>query len=146
MNRPRHQSARNRRQQAGVMLIEALIAILLFSLGILGLIGLQARATQLSVDAEDRNRASLLANDVASIMWLKKSVTLTTAELEGWQARVADRAVTGLPNGEGDVDPVSGTTNAADITITWRAPSRSSEETEQRSTYTTRVILPLASP
>ncbi|WP_324814246.1 fimbrial assembly protein [Variovorax sp.] len=126
------------------MLIEALIAILLFSLGILGLIGLQARATQFSVDAEDRNRAALLANDVASIMWLKKSITLSETEKDGWEARLAAVDTGGLPGGEGLIEPVDGTTNAADITITWRQPSR--DASAQASTYTTRVTLPLASP
>lgn len=121
-------------------MIEVLIAILLFSLGVLGLVGLQARALSYSIDAEDRNRASLLANDVASIMWLKKSVTLTTAELDAWKARVAATAVTGLPSGLGDVDPVTGTTNSADITITWCPPSR--DCSTQSSTFTTRVTLP----
>ena len=40
------------------------------SVGLLGLIGLQARAVNFSVNAEDRNRAALFANDVASGMWL----------------------------------------------------------------------------
>ena len=55
-----------RASQSGVALIEVLISILLFSLGILGLIGLQARAISFSVDAEDRNRAALFANEIAT--------------------------------------------------------------------------------
>ena len=129
-----------RQRQRGVAIIEVLIAVLLFSLGILGLIGLQARALSFSIDAEDRNRASLLANDAASIMWLKRSVTLTTAELDAWKARVAASAEHGLPSGIGDVTVVTGTTNVADISITWHRPSRSAAE--QDSTFTTRVTLP----
>jgi len=130
----------HRKRQRGVAIIEVLIAVLLFSLGILGLIGLQARALSFSIDAEDRNRASLLANDVASTMWLKRSVTLTTAELDAWKARVAASTEHGLPGGSGDVTGVSGTTNAADITISWHRPSRAG--TEQNSNFTTRVTLP----
>lgn len=129
-----------RQRQRGVAIIEVLIAVLLFSLGILGLIGLQARALSFSIDAEDRNRASLLANDVASIMWLKRSVTLTESELNAWKARVGASAQHGLPSGNGDVTVVTGTTNVADISITWHRPSRLS--TEQDSTFTTRVTLP----
>jgi type IV pilus assembly protein PilV len=51
-------------------LIEALVSILIFSFGVLGLIGLQASAINFSVDAEDRNRAALFANEIASSMWL----------------------------------------------------------------------------
>ena len=126
-----------RRDQRGVAILEVLIAVLLFSLGILGLIGLQARALSFSIDAEDRNRASLLANDAASLMWLKKSVTLTTAELDAWNARVAAAAVSGLPGGTGTVTNVNATT--ADIKIEWHRPSRDSE---QDSNFTTRVVLP----
>lgn len=68
-------------RQHGVALLEVLISILIFSFGILGLIGLQARAIGFSLDAEDRNRAALLADDVASLMWLNNSVTLPAADL-----------------------------------------------------------------
>jgi type IV pilus assembly protein PilV len=44
------------------MLLEALIAILIFSFGILGLVGLQANAINLSTDAKYRADAALLAN------------------------------------------------------------------------------------
>ena len=37
-----------RSRQSGVMLLEALIAILIFSLGILGLVGMQASAVRAS--------------------------------------------------------------------------------------------------
>jgi type IV pilus assembly protein PilV len=132
-------NARRRHAQSGLAILEVLIAVLLFSLGILGLLGLQARAVSFSIDAEDRNRAALLANDAASIMWLKKSVTLSAPDLAAWQERVEAVSVSGLPNGEGTIAGVSGTTNSADITITWHRPSRDSE---QDSTFTTRVVLP----
>ena len=129
-----------RRRQRGVAIIEVLIAVLLFSLGILGLIGLQARALSFSIDAEDRIRASLLANDAASIMWLKRSVTLTEPELTAWQTRVAASTEHGLPGGSGTVTVLAGTTNVADISITWHRPSRA--DIEQDSSFTTRVTLP----
>lgn len=56
-------------KQAGVMLIEALIAILIFSLGILAIVKLQATSIQQSASAESRALASMLANDVISQMW-----------------------------------------------------------------------------
>ncbi len=130
-----------KRRQGGAMLIEVLVAVLLFSLGILGLLGLQARAMSFSIDAEDRNRAALLANDAASLMWLTKSVTLDAAVLTAWKARVADAAASGLVNGAGSVAQV-GTTNSADITIEWQAPARGTSTTSPKSRLTTRVILP----
>jgi len=47
-----------------MMLIEALIAVLIFSFGILGLIALQANAIKLSTDARYRTDAALLANQL----------------------------------------------------------------------------------
>ena len=51
------------------MLLEALIAILIFSNGILGLIGLQGAAAKASVDAKFRSEAALLANELIGQMW-----------------------------------------------------------------------------
>ncbi|MBL8367702.1 MAG: hypothetical protein JNM54_07255, partial [Candidatus Accumulibacter sp.] len=45
------------REQAGVMLLEALIAILVFSLGILSLVALQATSIKLTGDAKYRTDA-----------------------------------------------------------------------------------------
>ena len=126
-------------RQAGVALLEVLVSILLFSLGVLGLIGLQTRAISLSTDAEDRNRAALMANDVASTMWLSKSTTtIDTSAGSAWQTRVADQSKGGLPNGALIITAV--TASSADIKITWKATSRSTGDAS--STLTTRVTLP----
>lgn len=132
MKRPR---LTPRRRQAGVALLEVLVSVLLFSLGLLGLIGLQARAISLSSDAEDRNRASLLANEVVAMMWLNKSLTVPPATLAAWQERVASPTTGGLPAGNGSVE-MDGAT-AAKVTIKWRAPSNDAD-----SQLTTRVVLP----
>ena len=129
------------RPQKGAALIEVLVSILLFSLGILGMIGLQARAISVSVDSEDRNRAALLANDVSSWMWINRSVTVASGELTAWQARVANPAAGGLPSGLGTVTPVTGSTNSADVRITWRSPARRTDE--ENSVLTTRITLNL---
>lgn len=134
MKQPRE--ATRRHGQAGIALLEVLVSVLLFSLGMLGLIGLQARAVSFSVDAEDRNRAALLANEVVALMWLNQSTTLSAAALEAWQKRVALPSPGGLPSGKGKVAPV-GTGKAADVTISWQAPSRSTG-----SQLTTHVELP----
>lgn len=52
------------------MLLEALIAILIFSMGILAMIGLQAAAVKLSGDAKYRSDANLLANQLIGQMWV----------------------------------------------------------------------------
>lgn len=131
-----------RRSQAGVALIEVLVSVLLFSLGILGLIGLQTRAISLSIDAEDRNRAALIANDIATAMWIGRTVAITPASgTPPWSDRVKNLEAGGLP--EGKVAITSDVaTNTADILITWRPPQRA--DAEQGSRLTTRVTLPPA--
>jgi type IV pilus assembly protein PilV len=58
-----------KRAQRGVMLLEALIAILIFSIGILGLMGLQATAVKQSTDARYRSQAAQLADQLVGQMW-----------------------------------------------------------------------------
>jgi type IV pilus assembly protein PilV len=57
-----------RKKQSGVMLLEALIAILIFSLGILGVVGMQASAIAANRDAKYRTDAGLLANELIGEM------------------------------------------------------------------------------
>ena len=53
-----------RKAQSGVMLLEALIAILIFSFGVLGVVGLQTTAQAVTRDASYRADAALLANEL----------------------------------------------------------------------------------
>jgi type IV pilus assembly protein PilV len=121
-------------------LIEALVSVLIFSFGILGLIGLEASAINFAGDAEDRNRAALLANEIASSMWLANSVTVTGAPLTAWQNRVKDQTQGGVPNGTVAITPVAGSTNSADIVLTWKPHTDKAADPARQ--FTTRVILP----
>ncbi|RDI21926.1 type IV pilus assembly protein PilV [Pseudacidovorax intermedius] len=125
-------------RQAGVALIEVLVSILLFSIALLGLIGLQAQATSLSLEADYRSRAALLADEIAAQVWMKKTVALDSDAITSWKNKVASSASL-LPSGTGGFDRV-GSTNAVDITITWKPPSRSS--TDAASSFRTRVTVP----
>jgi type IV pilus assembly protein PilV len=128
------------RAQRGVALLECLMALLIFSVGLLGLLGLEARVMNISVDSENRNRAAMLASEVASQMWLNNRVTLppvpATADYTALLARVPDQTKGGLPGGVVTITAVPLTTNAADIKVTWQ------EVNAPPSTLTTRVILP----
>lgn len=59
----------SRHTQSGAFLLEALIAILIFSFGILGIVGLQAKAIRFTNDSEYRAEATYLANSLISQMW-----------------------------------------------------------------------------
>ena len=62
--------APTRRRETGVLLIEALIGILLFMIGVLGLIGLQATTIATAADAQYRGEAEALAAQLITQMWL----------------------------------------------------------------------------
>jgi type IV pilus assembly protein PilV len=126
----------HRRAARGISLIEVLVVLVLFSFGLIGMVGLQARALQTSVGAEDSARASLLVNDLASRMWGARSIMLDAAVVEDWNDRVADTTQGGLPNGEGTVT-VAG--NVATIRVTWRAPH---EPSTASHVHQTQVQMP----
>lgn len=125
-----------RRSGRGLSLIEVLVVLVLFSFGLIGMVGLQARAVQTSVSAEDSARAALLASDIASQMWTARSVTLDADVVAAWASRVADPTLGGLPNGAGSVT-VAGA--IATVAITWRAPH---ESAATQHVYRTQVQIP----
>lgn len=132
-----------RKPQSGMTLIEVLVSILIFSFGILGMVGLLARASQFSVDAEDRNRASLLANEIASAMWTAGSVTnVPPPVLAAWTRRVRDPQAGGLINGTGAITfEGAGSGTVATIEVTWRHPGRKAEDSGSTNRYVTQVVI-----
>ena len=119
-----------RRSQEGVMLLEALIGILIFSMGILALLGMQAAAMRATVDAKYRSEAAFLANEIIGTMWVDRAniASYATAscsgytECNGWLTRLQAR----LPNATGANAPtivISG--QQATVTIFWQRPGES---------------------
>jgi type IV pilus assembly protein PilV len=133
MNRfPQHH--RPARAQRGVALLESLMALLIFSVGLLGLLGLEARVMTTSTNSENRNRAAMLAGEVASQMWLRNTVSATDPAVMTAKANAGNQALGGLPGGVVTIAALA--TNIADITVTW------TEVNAPQDTLTTRVILP----
>jgi len=122
----------------GLSMIEVLVAIVLISFGILGLVSLQARAVQYSVSAEDSQRASLLANEIAAQMWGANTVSLGADVVKTWQDRVADPSVAGLPNASGSIN-VAASGRMARITVQWRAPHAAAGDDNR---YVTDIVIP----
>ena len=60
---------RTKSKQIGSVILEALIAILIFSLGILSLVGLQATAISTVSDAQYRSTAGFLADQMVGLIW-----------------------------------------------------------------------------
>lgn len=124
--------------QSGLMMIEVLISILIFSIGILGIVALQTKAMQFSGDAQNRNIASNLANDLVAQMWLSNSSDPSNAALASkittWKTRVSDSQ---LPNANGNVEKNGDITN---ITITYKPPTKKASENANQ--YVTQITIP----
>lgn len=57
------------RHQEGIVLLEAMIAIVIFAIGVLGLVGLQASSAKEATNAKYRTDASLLVDQLVGKMW-----------------------------------------------------------------------------
>jgi type IV pilus assembly protein PilV len=120
----RHQN----RGQGGFALLEALIAVLIFSLGILGLVGLQAATTQSTSVAKTRVEASFIASQRISDIWGDIANMASKAETD------TDISGLGLPNGK-RTTAIDG--NNVTVTITWKMP----KETTVQSYNTVAVVI-----
>lgn len=65
----------SRRRSAGFTMIEVLVALLVFSLGVLGLVAIQATATRMASDARDRAVATFLADQILARMLISDRTT-----------------------------------------------------------------------
>jgi type IV pilus assembly protein PilV len=132
-------AVRARRSAArGFMLIEALVAILIFSFGILGLIGLQANMTKAQTSSKFRGDAAYLAQQLIGSMWadLPNMASYASANCSAYTRCadwVAKRNAT-LPSSTSTV-AVNVTTGEVSITITWNPP----DEGTHRYAITTSV-------
>jgi type IV pilus assembly protein PilV len=140
MNKP-YRPLRLRRDQAGFTLLETLVAIVIFSIGLLGVVGLQARSIQFSVDGEDRNRASLMADDIVATMW---GNNIPSASLDATARTALAAGATGGPYNATAVVGAPDASGVVEISITWRPPSRPASEPD--SSYTTKVFIPSPTP
>jgi type IV pilus assembly protein PilV len=126
------------RRQAGFTLIEVLVAVLIVSIGLLGIVGLHSRAIQYSVGSEDVTRAARLVDEAAWAIQDQGTLPLRASAYDAWRARVQDPAV-GFPYGVGEITPHAELPDVARITITWRPPDLPDSAPPRR--YTTEVAL-----
>jgi type IV pilus assembly protein PilV len=62
-------TATPRKAQQGMSLLEGLLAVLIFSVGILALVALQSTSVRATTDAKFRADAGFLANQLIATMW-----------------------------------------------------------------------------
>lgn len=154
MNHPQRPRPRPR-LQAGFMLIEVLISVLVFSLGVLTIVGLQAASVQQSTKAKYRADATLLANDLVGRMWVtdRKFETLSETFATGgtgyeeWLPSVA-AALPGVADNppevsiesvDGGGNPPSDPSSLVTITMRWKAPQDAEGDPASSLTVVTRI-------
>ncbi len=130
-------SSRGAFRQRGSFLLEALISVLIVAFGILGLIGLQARAFQNVDDAQYRAEAAYLANQLIGQMWVSSQATLVNDfdsgvgtgapynEFKTWiRQRLPGAAVAGNDPVVTITPSAAGTANSSDVLIQvfWQPP------------------------
>jgi type IV pilus assembly protein PilV len=135
MNRPLDRNRPSVVAQAGSALLEALVAILIFSFGVLGLIGILAGSIRATNDARYRAEAANLAQGLIGDMWSTAATDLDTQfgtggpKLAAWQAQVANL----LPLATGSNVPVvdltqpglSAQSRSVVVTMFWQLPGES---------------------
>ncbi len=125
------------RFQRGIVLLEALVAMLLFTVAVLGIVGLQASMTKAQTSAKFRADASFLADQLIGVMWTDSAALATlanyrSASCDGY-ARCLDwknRLANALP-GSSSVVTVDTSNGNVTVQISWTAPH------EGTHTYTT---------
>lgn len=111
----------NLQKQGGVVLIEGLIAIVIFAFGVLAVIGMQAATVRQATDAKYRVDASFLASETLGRMWGNRN-DLDSFEDEDGEGE----AIAALPNGRRFITVVG---TQVTIRITWQMPGEAAVRT-----------------
>lgn len=113
-------------RQGGFALLEVLVSVLLFTVGVIALIGLQASMKANASESRLRAEASYLANQMVGQIWVDAANLASYAIVSGtcstaynpctkWAAQVAAQ----MPSGSSDIS-VSGA--VVTITVRWQLP------------------------
>ncbi|MFM8246400.1 MAG: hypothetical protein ACKN9M_05560 [Burkholderiaceae bacterium] len=119
---------------AGSALIESLLALVVFSVGLLSLLVLLTSALKQSDNARYRSEASLLASDLIGQMWsgdrslksLRQRFDSASDEYQRWLVRV-QATLPGLATDRNQPELLIDDSRNITLTLHWQAPS----DTEQ---------------
>jgi type IV pilus assembly protein PilV len=116
----------SRPSQQGVVLIEALIAILIFSIGVLGIVGLQASMIKNTSESKYRAEANNIAQQQIGMLW----ATPDNLPVDGSVTRPDISEL--LPSGTLAITRVG---NQFQVVVTWQQPG------EAQHNFTTNVTI-----
>lgn len=147
-----------RKSETGFTLLEALIAIVIFSLGILALVGLQAASIKQSTASKYRANAGFLADQLIGQMWvsnrahsdLKANFETGKSGYNAWLSSVtstlpgaADNAPTvtveAVSGGSYTGGPAATTGSKVTIKLFWKAPSEPASDPAHSYTIVTQI-------
>lgn len=115
------------RSQRGVVLLESMIAILIFSMGILALVGLQSAMVKNTSDAKYRSEATFVAQQKLGEIWTNSKNLAGLADYV-----VVDEDISAqLPAGKRTV--AVSPERVVTVTVTWQLPG------EAQHNYTTNA-------
>lgn len=112
---------RSRPRQAGFTLVEVLVAVVIFSVGVLALVKLQANAIRMSTDARQRAEATFLADQLLARMLIADPASAASFNHK------ADGTVRCAPTGAASTQPLV-TEWLAQVTATFPRASASAQQ------------------
>ncbi|HFA60255.1 MAG TPA: type IV pilus modification protein PilV [Rhodospirillales bacterium] len=140
-----------RRTHTGVSLVEVLVALLVLSIGLLGLANLQLTAIRNAHSAHMRSQASILAQDILDRIRANRAnataynIALSDAaptgasvaekDLKAW----LDSLASSLPQGDGAVAVTAGSPTTVTVTIQWNDSRGLDGAAAKTWTYTTEL-------
>lgn len=142
-----------RKQQTGFTIVEILVAIIVMSVGIMGLMRLQMSTLQVNQGSSYRSQAVWAANDILDRMRANKSVV----ENQGYDVAIADQAPADrttvanndiaewldhldnwLPDGEGSINYDPGN-QLVTVTIQWDEGGMRGGQDDQEFIFVTQI-------
>lgn len=115
MARARFRRRVSRKLQDGMALLEALISLLIFSIAVLGLIGIQANMVTNTTEAQFRSTATYIAQQKIGRFWANPSGVVRIDLVEEETSQEIDQSL--LPSGYSTVSsPALGMLR---VTVTW---------------------------
>ena len=130
-----------RKKQRGSMLLEALIAILIFSMGILALMGMQVTAINTVSESKYRSDAGFLANRIIGQIWADRAnigtyacnpcTTTGTGNIDtrAWATEIQSGALQlpGVTDAANQPTITLGASNQVQVQVFWQAPNATAQ-------------------